>query len=168
MRARHIAEAAATVAGVGILAIMSAGPASAQAEPSAEVDPDTVTVGGSFEILVDCGEDSDGASVSATTLGGPSNVVMDEVEGNPGVFFTGLTVPDGTMPGTYELGGTCADGSGWTVGITVAPKGAAATGTAESEGIPTSQVAIGLAGVLTAVAASGWSLQRRRALGSNS
>lgn len=127
--------------------------------PSAEVDPGTVAVGEGFEVLVDCGPDATGAAVSTTVLGGPSEVTMEQVEGNPGVYFTGITVPSGTEPGTYDLSVTCApDGSSDMVSITVAPAGAPDTGVA---GVDTG-IVVALAGIVVAAAATAGIMVARR------
>jgi hypothetical protein len=114
--------AVATLLAVGVAA------APAFADASGSTSPSTVRTGEHFTVVVR-GCEGDSASVSLTRIGGPSNVPLESDKGQT-QYQGRFQVPPGISAGRYELGGTCGDGSGFIVVLTVAPSGAPATGVA--------------------------------------
>ncbi|NUT32145.1 MAG: hypothetical protein HOV79_03620, partial [Hamadaea sp.] len=85
-----------------------------------QVAPTPVTAGGQIEIVAQCPTGAGSASISAAVLGGASSVPMLASSQNTTDWSVTLTVPVETLPGTYALGGTCGDGTGFTATVVVA------------------------------------------------
>jgi hypothetical protein len=84
------------------------------------VSPSPVQAGEQIEVVARCAGGSTSASVSATTLGGSSNVPMLESYANPSEWMATLTIPAETRPGTYNVGGTCGNGGDFRATVVVA------------------------------------------------
>lgn len=148
---RATALIVATLLSVGVVA------APAFADPSGYTSPSTVRTGDHFTVVV-AGCESSSASVSLTRIGGPSNVPLESDKGQ--YEYQGrFQVPPGISAGRYELAGTCGDGTGFVVALTVAPHGAPATGLAPAQDGP-NIVAVGT--VTLVLAALGGVLIRGR------
>jgi hypothetical protein len=147
-------------AALGTAAVALAAPGIALAD-DVTVSPGTVRPGGSFRVTANCGSNSDSASVSATTIGGASNVQMASSSSVPGEWFVDLTMPAGTLPGSYDLGGTCGNGTGFNarvVVVTTGPQG----GGGWAAGGPDSTLITAGAGMLALAAIGGAVLIQRR------
>ncbi|NUO55817.1 MAG: hypothetical protein HOV71_29275 [Hamadaea sp.] len=101
------------------VALFLALPSTAWAE-DAQVDPNPVRPGAQVDVVATCPAGVGSASISATTLDGASNMPMLASAKNPREWSVTLTIPAETQPGTYALGGTCGDGTGFTATVTVA------------------------------------------------
>jgi hypothetical protein len=86
----------------------------------AQVAPNPVRPGAQVEVIATCPAAAKSASISAATLDGASSIPMLASVKNPGEWSATLTIPAETRPGTYALGGTCGDGTGFTATLVVA------------------------------------------------
>ncbi|MEV0457115.1 hypothetical protein [Catellatospora methionotrophica] len=120
---------AAVSAAIGVAVAALAWPAVAFAAADVTVNPSAVAPGGTFTLSAYCGAGAGSASVSGTTIGGPSEITLNPyTAGGPGAFNAELTVPSTTLPGTYQLNVTCSDGETGTGTLVVSPTGAPAGG----------------------------------------
>jgi len=119
---------------------------SASYAQDAQVAPNPVLPGAQVEVVATCPALAKSASISATTLAGASNIPMLASVQNPGEWSATLTIPAETQPGTYALGGTCGDGTGFTASVVVATTaGPMGGGGWAMSGPSSSLVAIGVA-----------------------
>lgn len=136
----------------------SAGSASSAAE--AQVDPNPVRPGAQVDVVVTCPAAATSASISATTLDGASNMPMLASTKNPREWSVTLTIPAETQPGTYALGGTCGDGTGFTASVVVATVlGPMGGGGSAMRGPSDTLLIVGILLLATSVAV--WRLARR-------
>lgn len=101
---------------LGTMAHVLAAPVAASAT-DADVSPTPVRPGSRITVTATCSDKVSAATISAATLGGASNIAMTKQA--QGRFTVVLTVPEGTHAGTYDLGGTCGDGKGFTAKVVV-------------------------------------------------
>src|SRR5689334_16253029 len=85
----------------------------------ATVSPVPVHPGGTVDIVAQCSVKATSASISATTLGGASDVPMHPADQQPGDWIISLIIPPDAAPGSYDLGGTCSEGEGFTAVVVV-------------------------------------------------
>lgn len=155
---RRAALSAAIGAAVAVLAL----PAVALAAADVTVNPSAVAPGGRFTLAAYCGAGAVSASVSGTTIGGPSEITLNPyTDGGPGAFNAELTVPATTLPGTYQLDVTCSDGETGTGTLVVSPTGAPAGGDGATSQGP-SRALLGAGSGLLAVSGLGAFLMLRR------
>jgi 5'-nucleotidase len=155
---RRAALAAATAATAAALAA----PAAALAAADVTVNPSAVAPGGTFTLAAYCGAGATSASVSGTAIGGPSEITLNPYTGGgPGAFNATLTVPATTLPGTYQLNVTCADGETGTGTLVVSPTGAPAGGGGSTSETP-HRVLLGAGSGLLAASGLGAFLMLRR------
>lgn len=157
---RFRARAALSIAALGTAAVLWAAPAYAG---GAQVSPTPVKAGDEVDIVAQCSTDSTSASISAATLGGASNVPMLASTKNPGEWTVTLTVPMDTLPGTYDLGGTCQTGSGFTATVVVSTTTGPMGGGGWAMGGPDQRLLVLGMALLAAAGAGGLALLRRRA-----
>lgn len=120
---------AALSAAIGVAAATLVSPSVALAAADVTVNPSAVAPGGRFTLAAYCGAGAVSASVSGTTIGGPSEITLNPyTDGGPGAFNAELTVPSTTLPGTYQLNVTCSDGETGAGTLVVSPTGAPAGG----------------------------------------
>lgn len=151
-----------TAAALGASLLFLAAPAYAA---DAQVAPTPVTAGGQVEIVAQCPAGAGSASISAAVLGGASSVPMLASSQNTADWSVTLTVPVETLPGTYALGGTCGDGTGFTATVVVATStGPMGGGGWAMRGPDTALLALGSA-MLVAAAVGALMLRRRPSTG---
>lgn len=128
----------------------------------AQVSPNPVQAGEQIEVVATCAAGVTSATISAATLGGASGIPMLESHANSTEWVVTLTIPAETQPGTYDLGGTCGDGTGFmartVVGTVSGPMGG---GGSTSDGPDTLLLSLGT-GMLSLALIGGALLVRRR------
>jgi len=153
--------AASVLLGIG-LPVLGVG-AAAYAQ-DAQVAPNPVLAGAQVEVIAQCPTAATSASISATTLDGASSIPMLASTKTPGDWTVTLTIPAETLPGTYALGGTCGDGTGFTASVIVATSVGPMGGGGWAMSGPDRTLLTAGTAMLTA-AAAGWLLLRRRTAG---
>jgi MYXO-CTERM domain-containing protein len=172
MRSIRSAGAALTLAGIATFAV-AAVPAFA-AGPVIDVTPAMAAPGSSVSFSIVCIQGSKvgtSATLFGTTLGLPARIPMGPAT-HKGVFVTTVTIPAGTMAGTYTPSVDCNNGlSGlarltvvWSKPAVVVPWGAPVTGdgvTSTAMGSPLTAVGFGLLGLSSL--AGVFAIRRRKA-----
>ncbi|HEY8474675.1 MAG TPA: hypothetical protein VIL37_18825 [Natronosporangium sp.] len=166
MRIRLMGKVAAAAFGLGLAALVAAGPAAAQENaqgiPGGEyltLSPSTVAPGHTVTITMGCDTEVLGAGVTSAITG---TTLLTPTEHGPASFnYHGtVRIPEKTRHGTYEFTGGC----GSPAFLVVAPGGhgpAGGTGLDRDNG---ALFAAGAGALALAVAGGGW-LYRRRATG---
>jgi hypothetical protein len=128
----------------------------------AQVSPNPVRAGEQIEVVATCTAGVTSATVSAASLGGASGVPMLESHATSTEWVVTLTIPAETQPGTYDLGGTCGDGTGFTARTVVGTvTGPMAGGGSTSDGPDTVLLSLGT-GLLSVALIGGALVIRRR------
>ncbi|MEV6964744.1 hypothetical protein AB0M47_06465 [Hamadaea sp. NPDC051192] len=154
--ASSLSARAGSAGSVGSTAL--AGSAGSAAE--AQVDPNPVRPGAQVDVVATCPAAATSASISATTLDGASNMPMLASAKNPREWSVTLTIPAETQPGTYALGGTCGDGTGFTASVVVATVLGPMGGGGSTMGGPSDTLlVVGI--LLLAASVAVWRLARR-------
>jgi hypothetical protein len=136
-------------------------PAAAYAGEAA-VSPVPVGPGGTIEVVAQCSVKATSASISAAMLGGASSVPMTSSSQNPGDWIVRLKVPADVDPGTYELGGTCSEGDGFTATVVIATHTEPASGSGWAMAGPNETLLVSGSGLLLAAVTGGFLLLRGR------
>ncbi|MBB5874040.1 hypothetical protein F4553_007474 [Allocatelliglobosispora scoriae] len=127
----------------------------------ATVSPVPIHPGGTVDIVAQCSVKATSASVSATTLGGASNVPMTASSQQPGDWVVSLIIPGDAAPGSYDLGGTCSDGDGFTAVVVVSTSTGPSGGGGWSMGGPNETLLVTGSSLLAAAVVGGALLMRR-------
>lgn len=136
--------------------------AAALGQAAVLASPGTVMPGDSTTISAGCPSTATSATLTGTSFGGPSHVAMtkDTVRG-PGAFYTIVTVPQSTLPGTYDISVTCSNSDGGMGTLIVASSvGPATGGGSTSTGANRALLYGGM--IMLVLAASGAVILRRR------
>jgi hypothetical protein len=146
-----------------VLAAVLLRPVPALADAAVVASPNTVWPGEQTTVSAGCGSDASSATLSGTSIGGPSQIAMAKDTANgPGAFAVTITVPATTLPGTYDLSVTCNTGEAGLGTLVVASSGGPATGGGStSTGANRALLLGGL--IMLALAGMGGLLHRRRA-----
>lgn len=137
-------------------------PAFLGAPGDAQVSPNPVLAGQQIEVVATCAAGVASATISAASLGGASDIPMLKSTASSTEWVVTLTIPAETVPGTYDLGGTCGDGTGFMTQIIVATtEGPMGGGGSTSSGPNVALLSIGIA-LLSLALIAGALLMRRR------
>lgn len=136
--------------------------AAAGAPGDALVSPDPVLAGQQIEVVATCAAGVASATISAATLGGASDIPMLKSHASDKEFVVTLTIPAETLPGRYDLGGTCGNGEGFVAHVMVATvTGPMGGGGSSSSGPNSTLLSIGI-GLLSVALLAGALRVRRR------
>jgi hypothetical protein len=145
-----------------VLAAVLIRPAPALAQVAVMASPGTVQPGDTTTISAGCPSTATNATLNGMSFGGPSSMAMtrDTVRG-PGAFFTVVTVPQTTSPGTYDMSVACDKGDGgWGSLIVASSVGPDTGGGSTSAGVNRTLLSGGM--IMLLLAAGGAVLLRRR------
>jgi len=139
------------------------GPQYAAAAPGdAQVSPDPVFAGQQIEVVATCAAGVASATISAAALGGATDIPMLKSTATATEWLATLTIPAETVPGTYDLGGTCGNGEGFMARVVVATTtGPMGGGGSATSGPNMSLLSIGI-GLLSLALVGGALVMRRR------
>lgn len=136
-------------------------PVPAFADALVTATPGTVNAGKPTTVRAACGSDATSATLSTASFGGSSQIAMGKDAANgPGAFRVTITVPNDTLPGTYDLSVTCNTGETGVGTLMVASTTGPATGGGSTSTGVNRNLLIG--GVLLLMVATGAVLIRRR------
>ena len=131
--------------------------------------PGTAAAGSRVTFTVDCDQGLNAGGADAiligTTLGLPSRIPMDAINGSLFDFNITVTIPSGTRAGAYNPDIDCPGGVGSTSAVllvTAVPSGGAATGDGTTSMTTNSRLALGgLILIAAGALAGGFALRRR-------
>jgi hypothetical protein len=131
--------------------------------------PGTVAAGSRVTFTVDCDQGLNAGGADAiligTTLGLPSRIPMDAINGSLFDFSITVTIPSGTRAGAYNPDIDCPGGVGSANAVllvTAVPSGGAATGDGTTSTTTNGRLAMaGLVLIAAGALAGGFALRRR-------